>query len=169
MRTGPLERAIDHYKVQGKWGWSWVFGRVFLGYLNAHRQTFSGYGLIIPSPTYTGDGGRPFDHTAMVVEQAQKEDESDAWPFAIGVVRKTTATTPFRGRTWPQRHTIATSQLRQALTVPNPALVKDQRVLVFDDVFTEGLTLLEVARALRVAGATEVSQIVLARQPWGRR
>lgn len=48
MRSGPLARAIDAYKVQGKWGWSWVFGRVLLGYLNAHRETFSGYGLIVP-------------------------------------------------------------------------------------------------------------------------
>jgi predicted amidophosphoribosyltransferase len=53
--------------------------------------------------------------------------------------------------------------------VPDPARVAGERVLVFDDVYTEGLTILEVARALRLAGAAEVSQIVLARQPWGRR
>jgi predicted amidophosphoribosyltransferase len=38
-----------------------------------------------------------------------------------------------------------------------------KRVLVIDDVFTEGFTLREVARALRLAGALEVSEVVLAR------
>jgi predicted amidophosphoribosyltransferase len=37
---------------------------------------------------------------------------------------------------------------------------------VFDDVFTEGSTLREVARALLMAGAEEVAGVVLARQPW---
>ena len=37
---------------------------------------------------------------------------------------------------------------------------------MFDDVFTEGFTIREVARALRLAGAVEVSEIVLAREPW---
>jgi predicted amidophosphoribosyltransferase len=170
MRSGALQRAIDDYKVPPERpGWSWIFGRVLLGYLNAHAETFSGYGLIIPSPTFTGEGGRPFDHTAAVIQRAMKEDKGGAWPFALDVIQKTRATTPFRGRAWPQRYTIATGELREALIVPDHARVAGERVLVFDDVYTEGLTILEVARALRLAGAAEVSQIVLARQPWGRR
>jgi predicted amidophosphoribosyltransferase len=169
MRSGPLQRAIDDYKVPPERpGWSWIFGRVLLGYLNAHSETFSDYGLIIASPTFTGDGGRSFDHTAAVIERAMKEDEG-SWPFALDIIRKTAATAPFRGRTWSQRYTIATTELRAALTVPDPGRIAGQRVLVYDDVYTEGLTILEVARALRLVGAAEVSQIVLARQPWGRR
>jgi adenine/guanine phosphoribosyltransferase-like PRPP-binding protein len=44
-------------------------------------------------------------------------------------------------------------------------MVKGKRVLVFDDVHTEGLTLRELALALRQAGAAEVSEIVLVGQP----
>ena len=50
---------------------------------------------------------------------------------------------------------------------PDPELVRGKRILVYDDVYTEGLTLREVARALRNAGAVEVSEVVLARQPYG--
>jgi predicted amidophosphoribosyltransferase len=39
-------------------------------------------------------------------------------------------------------------------------------ILIVDDVFTEGFTIREVARALRAAGAVTVSEIVLAREPW---
>jgi predicted amidophosphoribosyltransferase len=42
-------------------------------------------------------------------------------------------------------------------------------VLVIDDVFTEGSTLREVARALVTAGATEVAGLALTRQPWAAR
>ena len=170
MRSGPLQRAIDDYKVPPERpGWSWIFGRVLLGYLNAHAETFSGYGLIVPSPTFTGEEGRPFDHTAAVIARAMIEDELGAWPFALDIIQKIRATPPFRGRSWPQRYQIASGPLREALLVSDPARVAGQRVLVFDDVYTEGLTILEVARALRLAGAVEVSEIVLARQPWGRR
>jgi predicted amidophosphoribosyltransferase len=48
--------------------------------------------------------------------------------------------------------------------VVDAAAVEGQRVLVYDDVFTCGLTLREIALALRRAGAVEVSGLVLARQ-----
>jgi predicted amidophosphoribosyltransferase len=167
MRTGALRRAIDRYKVDGKVAWARIFGRVLLGYLDAHPKTFGRYDLIVPSPTFVGEGGRAFDHTGEVIEWAQVED-TGGWPLEIGVIQKIRPTTPFRGRTWQQRRAIAETELRQALVVPDPQIVEGARVLVYDDVYTEGLTLREVARALKRAGAIEVSEVVLARQPYGR-
>jgi predicted amidophosphoribosyltransferase len=166
MRTGPLKGAIDRYKVEGKYGWAGIFGRVLLGYLNANRDVFDHYDLIIPSPTYVGDGGRAFDHTALVIERAIFEDDDGMWPFKIGILQKTAATTPFRGKTWQRRREIAELELRPALTIQDPDLVRGKRILVYDDVYTEGLTLREVARSLRDADAREVSEVVLARQPY---
>jgi len=166
MRTGPLRGAIDRYKVQGKIGWARIFARVLLGYLNANDDVFRRYDLIVPSPTFVGAGGRAFDHTGEVVEWAQIEDEN-GWPLATGVIEKISATTPFRGKTWQKRREIAEGELREALVVPERDIVEGARVLVYDDVYTEGLTLREVARALKQAGAIEVSEVVLARQPYG--
>ncbi len=166
MRTGSLRRAIDRYKVEGRRAWAAIFGRVLLGYLNAHDVVFQRYDLIIPSPTWVGEGGRAFDHTELVIELAITEDDG-TWPFQTGVIQKTAATTPFRGKTWKKRYEIAEHELRPALCVPDAALVRGRRVLVYDDVYTEGLTLRAVARSLRDAGAVEVSEIVLARQPYG--
>jgi predicted amidophosphoribosyltransferase len=165
MRTGRLRHAIDRYKVGGKQAWARIFGRVLLGYLSSHENCFDRYDLIIPSPTFVGEGGREFDHTALVIEQARFEDDG-GWPFEIGVVQKMNATTRFRGRSWQSRYSIAETELRPALVVPAAHMVVGKRVLVYDDVYTEGLTLREVARALRDAGATEVSEVVLARQPY---
>jgi predicted amidophosphoribosyltransferase len=137
----------------------------FSGNLNAHDAVFRRYDLIIPSPTWIGEGGRKFDHTGLVIERAIIEDDA-TWPFRVGGVEKTAATTQFRGKRWKKRHEIAEYELRPALTIPEPELVHGKRVLVYDDVYTEGLTLRAVASALRDAGAVEVSEIVLARQPY---
>jgi predicted amidophosphoribosyltransferase len=166
MRTGPLRRAIDRYKVEGRQSWARIFGRVLLGYLNANKDTFERYDLIVPSPTYVGEGGRTFDHTGLVIERAAGEDDDETWPFELGIMQKSDATTPFRGKTWQRRREIAELELRPALTIPDPGEVRGKRILVYDDVYTEGLTLREVARSLRDAGAVEVSEIVLARQPY---
>lgn len=40
--------------------------------------------------------------------------------------------------------------------------------LVYDDVFTDGLTLREIARKLRDAGATRVCGVTLCRQEYRR-
>ena len=166
MRTGQMRAAITRYKYERRWGWAAIFGRILVGFLDEHRATFSAYDLITPSPTYLGpESARPFDHTRRVGEAAEIE-EPIAWPFAYDVITKTAATEPMVGHTWRERKTIAEGQLRTALHVTNAGRVADRRILIVDDVFTEGFTIREVARALVLAGAAEVSEIVLAREPW---
>jgi predicted amidophosphoribosyltransferase len=58
---------------------------------------------------------------------------------------------------------VAEMEIGPALQVVKPQDVKGKRVLVFDDVFTGGLTLREVARKLRAADADEVCGLALAR------
>ncbi len=50
--------------------------------------------------------------------------------------------------------------------IPRASMVRDKRILVYDDVHTEGLTPREMARSLRDAGAREVPEIVVARQSY---
>jgi predicted amidophosphoribosyltransferase len=69
-------------------------------------------------------------------------------------------------RTLVARRTVAEGPLRRALRVVAPGQVAGARIVVVDDVFTEGSTMREVARALLLAGADEVAGLVLARQPW---
>lgn len=70
------------------------------------------------------------------------------------------------GLTFSQRAKMAETQLRPALRVNDPATVAGKDVLVFDDVFTAGLTLREAALKLKAAEASSVAGIVLARQPY---
>jgi predicted amidophosphoribosyltransferase len=170
MRTGEMQMAISRYKYGGKRGWRAIFGRLLVGYLDEHREEFGAYNAIIPSPTFLGAGAdRSFDHTREIVEAAAIE-EPVGWPFEYDLIVKDAPTERFAKRgsvkPWRERRDIAEGPLRQALRVPDPDRVEGRRILVFDDVFTEGFTIREVARTLIEAGALEVSEVVLARQPF---
>jgi predicted amidophosphoribosyltransferase len=170
MRTGQLKTAIDRYKYQDRWGWALIFGRVVAGFLEERAVLFRQFGLITASPTFVGTGGRSFDHTRRVLTQAATEVSPDGdWPFDITgepVIAKSGSTPQMVGHGYRDRRRIAEGPLRDALNITRSEDVQGKRVLVYDDVFTDGLTLNEVARALRMAGATEVCGITLCRQPY---
>jgi predicted amidophosphoribosyltransferase len=166
QRHGALKTAINRYKYEGYTGYALIFGRTLDGFMDEHEDVFRQFDMVISSPTYTGEGGRDFDHTWEVLAAADAESFSD-WPFEKDVIIKTAATERFVGKRWPQRRAIAEGPLRAALRVPDPSRVQGKKVLVYDDVFTDGFTIREVANKLRDAGATEVCEIVLARQPRG--
>ena len=164
MRSGPLKQAISLYKYENKTGWAWIFGRILVGYLESMPDTFRQFGLIIPMPTYVGPGGRDWDHIGTIIERAAIEGPS--WPLREGVIVKTAPTQQLTGLSFAQRAATVERELAPALHVADAAALKDQHILVFDDVFTGGLTLREVAFKLISAGARSVAGIVLARQPY---
>ncbi|WMX55465.1 ComF family protein [Peribacillus sp. R9-11] len=53
--------------------------------------------------------------------------------------------------------------LPQVFQVTKPDLLKQKSILIVDDIYTTGSTLRHAAKALKTAGATEVSSITLAR------
>ena len=171
MRTGHLKAAINRYKYQGRWGWALIFGRVVAGFLEERAVLFRQFDVITASPTYVGPEGRSFDHTRKVLTQAAAEaSPGTTWPFDIAdepVIVKVGPTPPMVGNGYQDRRRIAEGPLRGALKTTRPEDLQGKRVLVYDDVFTDGLTLNEVARALRTAGATDVCGITLCRQPFG--
>lgn len=166
MRSGRLKNTISAYKYDDVKGWAWIFGRILVGYLERNAETFDMFDLIIPMPTYVGpeEGARSWDHIGTIIERA--EIEGPQWRFRRDVMSKTAHTPTMVGLSFTQRATMAETQLRPALRVDEPDAVAGKLVLVFDDVFTGGLTLREVAYKLKDAGAEGVAGIVLARQPY---
>jgi predicted amidophosphoribosyltransferase len=169
MRSGQLEAAINAYKFRDRTGWASIFGRVLVGYLDESPDAFNSWDAIIPSPTFTGAGARRrWDHIDLILQRAGIE-AAGRWPIVARhhhPIVKTADTPSLVGRTLADRREITATQLRAALAVPDPSAVRNRSFLVFDDVFTDGSTLREVARRLLEAGASEVAGIVLARQPW---
>jgi predicted amidophosphoribosyltransferase len=168
MRSGALQDAISLYKYESRKSWATIFARVLVGKLESERAVFRTFDLIVASPTFTGKGaGRNWDHTRLVLERAAQV--APEWPFDLeepAAIIKTAATEQMMGKNWKQRRVVAEGSLRDSLRVPAPTRIRGKRILVYDDVFTDGQTLNEVARALTHSGAKQVCGITLARQPW---
>jgi predicted amidophosphoribosyltransferase len=170
MRDGDLKEAINKYKYEGRKGWGLIFARVLAGFLDLHGELFGQFQLVIPNPTFvgTGPGGRDFDHTLFVLDEAAKLVERHL-PFVLNdpIIVKTAATTKLVNLNWSDRREARQNEIRPVLHVPDPDRVRGKSILVYDDVFTDGLLLNTIAGVLREHGAGRVCGVTLARQPWG--
>jgi predicted amidophosphoribosyltransferase len=171
VMSGSMQHAIVRYKAGGEKWRARVFARLLVGYLDRNGPFFVKPDFLIPTPTYTGEGAeRSWDHVGTIVETATRVQGDGRWPFRTGgsaLIVKTAPTARMRTLKLDQRQREAETNLRAALWVPNPSLTEGKTIVVFDDVFTGGWTLREVARALKTAGgAAFVYGLSLARQPW---
>ncbi len=163
-----MKSVIRQYKYGNADAWAQILGRVILGHLGRNEPDFRQYDAIVPAPAHTGPGShRRWDHIDLIVRRAIIED-SYGWPFCRepALIVKNAPTETMSRKGWTTRHQIATTELRAALHVPDRAAVSRRRILVIDDVFTTGHDMLEIARALRLAGAAAVDGLVMARAQW---
>jgi len=172
MRTTVLKNVIGLYKYGGQRRWAAIFGRIVAGFLEEHDSLFSEFDLIVATPTYLGPGGRSFDHTRDVLAAADIETPG-RWPFDIegapAIVQTAATTKMARIPSYQERKEKAQTELRDSLSIPDPRRTSGKAILVYDDLFTNGLVLNEVARALIEGGdAVRVCGITLAREPWKR-
>src|SRR5207245_41691 len=146
--------------------WAPVFARLVVGFLDDNMPWFDAYDAIVPMPGYVGAGARRrWDHVG-VIAAAMAGLAGSRWPVAFGAAVKTAGTPAFAGLGLAQRRACAEGRLRRALAVGDASPVRGARLIVLDDVFTEGSTLREVARLLLRAGALEVAGLALARRHW---
>ena len=169
VHQGALRHALLRYKYNGELWWGREFARLVARYFEANSAWFEEFGVLGCVPAYTGPGARRrWDPVGHIAEQIGVLVGA-AWQVETDLVVKRSETPAMQGLDWAGRQAVATGPLRASLTVPRPSLVAGQRVLVLDDVMTEGSTLREVARALRLAGASEVAGLVLVRHTWSER
>lgn len=165
-REGVLHNRMNAYKFVDAKGWGLIFARVLLGYLNANAVHFQDYDLIVASPSYP-PARQAESGTGFIIHTAAKIDQH-RWPFDVGkpsAIVKNQATTPMKNKRWRQREEIAETELGPALAVPDRRKTQGLRVLAFDDLYTTGHTLNQVARCLiESGGARQVTGLSLARQ-----
>lgn len=161
--SGDLANVIRRLKYQRKTGWTYIFGRLVTGYLEA-RFDPEDFDLILPNPTFGIPSGD--SHTEGVLRRALEEDILDRWQFMPdGVLIKTGPTPRSAGRSMADKQAAARA-LRDVLVVPVPSLIEGQDILIYDDVCTTGSQLNVVAECLLDHGAASVEGLVLARTPW---
>jgi predicted amidophosphoribosyltransferase len=165
-RAEEVWTAVCRYKYDEDREWALVLGRILAGFLEERRSELEGYDLITAGALYVGPRARRlWDHLRLVIDAA--DAAAPGWPFAPDLITKAGPTGQFLGRSVATRQAIAEHSLRDALAVPDPARVAGRRVLVVDDVYSEGFSLREMARVLVRSGAAEVAGLVFARRKGG--
>lgn len=165
-RPEEMWRAVWRYKYDEDKRWAQVLARQLVGFLDEHRTEFERYDAITTCALYVGpEANRLWDHLRLVLDAAHRL--APDWPFAPDLITKERPTGRFLGIGVEERRRIAEGELRVALDVPDPARVQGKRVVVLDDVYSEGFSMREMARVLRRAGAVEVAGLVLARRKGG--
>ncbi|MGB4117557.1 MAG: phosphoribosyltransferase family protein [Polaromonas sp.] len=158
----PWSGLISRYKFADQTGWASFFGAVLF---NAHgvSQALQSARLILPVP--------------LSKERLQTRGFNQAWELASalaqqsGCTAKTDSTLLLRVKnTRPQTELLRQERLanvRGAFVVDplRAQVLKGQRVILVDDVMTSGASLYTAAQALRAAGATHITGLILARTP----
>ncbi|MFH9677732.1 ComF family protein [Streptomyces sp. NPDC017405] len=161
----PLERTIWRFKYHGIAGWGVIFGRLILGWLNAHADEVADVDLILGNPT--APERTPVRHIETMMESAFAEDSRGRWPIADPaspvLVKRGETKKSANSKTWGAKMEAARLHAA-ALRIRRS--VEGQRVLLVDDIFTTGATFHTVGeRLINDWGAAEVRGLVLARVP----
>ena len=151
-----LQQAIHLFKFEKKK----VFARHLIQLINAHIPSdcsIAEYDFILPVPIHKKrQQERGFNQATLLANGTAKAG-------GVPVLTDTLVR---------HRHTAAQSSLdreaRQqnlidAFEIRNPDIIRDKRLLVFDDVFTTGATIREIVNKLWTADPAEVDVLTLAR------
>jgi predicted amidophosphoribosyltransferase len=169
--TGALQTRIHRYKYNGASGWSLIFGRLLLGWLETNAAT-DPPDVIVANPTYLPPGSPGPGHVETIIRSAAREDLLRVWPFDLHdppAIIKTAQTSKSAGLRGMAKRA-AGPELQDVLQIPEPARTAGRKILVFNDVCTTGSQLNAVAGCLIDEGnAAEVRGLVLARALWRSR
>lgn len=150
-----VRESFLRYKFRGRDGYAGPYGRLMASCV---RDNLAGkYDLItwVPlSPERLKDRG--YDQAMLLALSTALELQD----VAVETLRK--------NREIARQSSLDNDESRRAnvigvYSVPDPELVRGQRILLVDDVVTTGSTLSECARVLRSAGASDVVCVTLAR------
>jgi ComF family protein len=153
---GPLRQAIHLLKYRGKLRLKQPLLQLAIAHFDAHFPDTT-FDAIIPVPLHRERlMQREFNQAAVVARGLAGHLNVPIVERLLVRVRSTRPQVELSGSERRQN-------VKQAFAVTNAAALEGKQVLVVDDVFTTGATLGEVARTLKVAGATQVDVFVLAR------
>ena len=162
---GDLRLAILRYKYGEDRRWAPVFARQLAAFLRRHATWFEEDAVLCPVPSFAGrDARRRWSPVGLVCEEMARE-LGRTWAVEPLLVKR--AETVPMSRCDARRRELSVGRRLLAATALAPGVPSEAldglRVVLVDDVCASGHTLLACARALRSAGASEVTGLVVAR------
>lgn len=145
---------FDHQRVAAETLAS-MMSQTLLGFNDLQALRELDY-LIVPVPTAASRvRQRSFDHSAHLARQIGQD--LNIW-YSNALIRLG------HSRQVGADRSVRLSQLAGSFIVRNPLNIRDQNILLVDDVVTTGATLRAATRALRAAGAARIDALVFAKK-----
>ncbi len=164
LYAGSLMKLVHRLKYQRRMELARPLGRILL----AARPLFEGdegYDLIIPVPLHSRKmRQRGFNQAALLVSKGYPPSSARCVKqqgaiVATDLLKRVKHTPSLTGLNRKERRTV----IRGAFVVTEPGRIKDQTILLIDDVCTTGATANECAKALKRHKARQVDLLTLAR------
>lgn len=153
----PLRVEVSRFKFQNHPDHAKAFGPVLARQIRFFLP--GAYDVITWTPVSEGTlKKRGYDQARLLAEETAKALGTQAVPLLVKTKNTPAQSSLEDGRKRKQN-------VAGVYAVPDPSLVKGQRVLVVDDILTTGATLEEAAQTLRKAGASQVVAAAFCRTP----
>lgn len=156
LYEGTIRECIHKFKYSGNFGMEALFRDMMTGFAEEHIR-INDFNCIIPVPLHrTKLRERTFNQAEILAQPLSRK-------FRISHVSNNLV------RIKPGKSQVAlsksgrTKDVEGAFRVRNAALIKEQSILLVDDVFTTGATVNECSKVLKEAGAKYVAVFTLAR------
>ena len=154
----PTLREVIHLFKYGK---KLVFAKHFNQLIEAHFPTdlsAETYDFLLPVPLHSDRlRGRGFNQSEQIAKGIEKFCNV---PVRTDILRRI-KDTERQSRLTSARERV--DNIRDAFDVRVPEVIRDCSLLLVDDIFTTGTTVNEILKVLKIAGATRVDVLVLAR------
>lgn len=152
--AAPVDRLVQGFKYRRRLDWGRVLGEAFAQYLHAVGARAD---AIVPVPLHRRRlRERGYNQSLELARPVGRLLDIPVWAHVARRVRPTPAQA---GLSREERR----RNVRSAFEVVQRTKIADKHVAIMDDVMTSGHTVDALARALKRAGAAEVSVWILAR------
>ncbi|OGP10876.1 MAG: hypothetical protein A3G39_07230 [Deltaproteobacteria bacterium RIFCSPLOWO2_12_FULL_43_16] len=149
---GNLLEAIHRFKYNGKTSLSKPLGKIMLD-----RFSPNNYDLIVPVPLHRARlKERGFNQSLLLARELARTYKLPIDYLNLKKIRATDAQINLKGKD-------RVANVKGAFAVEDDKAFDGKRVLLIDDVYTTGATIVECGKVLKKAGAKDIDVLTLAR------
>src|SRR3989338_1163556 len=152
-----LSRALRRFKYYGAIGLADIFSDLLVKLIEPNIKDFAKNTVVLAIPASRArKKSRGYNQAELLAEKFSKKTSISYVPDVLIKSRNTVSQTSLAGRE-------RLFNQKDSFAVANQEKIKNKKIILVDDILTTGATLSEAARALKEAGASEITGLVVAK------
>ncbi len=152
-----IQKLIKGLKYERRQNLSLPASQIIKLFIQKTNFNFKDY-LIIPIPIHKSkEKIRGFNHAELIGEHLSKSNDLRMIKNCLIKSKNT------KSQTETENHEERFKNIKDSFLIKNPELIKNQNIILLDDVSTSGATLSEASEILKKSGAKNIIALVLAK------